>query len=242
MYLAVDIGNTNIKLGVFDRHKLVDKYKDKRENTENLIGFIRQFELSKAIVSSVTHATEFEKELAVFCEVMALDENTLLPLEVRYESPQTLGRDRIAVAVAADRLFPGKELLVVDSGTCITYDLIERGKYMGGSISPGIKMRFKALNNFTGRLPLVEYENSIPLLTGDNTVNSILSGVVNGARAEFKGLIEQYLEKYPQLQVIITGGDMQLFDLELKNHIFADTDLLLKGLNEILFWNETNRE
>ena len=156
--------------------------------------------------------------------------------------PETLGRDRIAAAVAAHKAFPGKPTLAIDAGTCITFDLTTAdGEYLGGAISPGLEMRFKALHTFTDQLPLVTNRGGQPSLIGATTDASIRSGVENGARAEVRATMKQYSAQYQDLITVFTGGDMDdLMPKELsgKKRIFADPYLVLKGLNAILQHNE----
>lgn len=244
MYLAADIGNTNIKLGAFDDHGLLDHVLIEQYDPDKAFAFIDEHSFDKAIVSSVLHDEEFETRLKKKIPLLEFTPQTPTPLKIKYLSPQSLGKDRLAAAVAAHTLFEGEYFLVIDAGTCITYDLVAGNEFRGGSISPGMNMRFKALNDFTGKLPLVSGEgeaNKPPALTGNDTRSSILSGVINGMRSEFRGTVEQYDAKYPGINVVLTGGDAYLFDMELKNPIFADAHLVLKGLHEILCWNEQEK-
>jgi type III pantothenate kinase len=159
-----------------------------------------------------------------------------LPITIQYDTPHTLGVDRIAGACGAKQLFPDVHTLVIDAGTCVTYDFTDsQGIYYGGGISPGLRMRFEALHTFTAKLPLVE-PGQAPLI-GTNTETSIQSGVVNGMLAEMDGIIRQYQEKYPLLQVILCGGDGSFFENRLKASIFASPDLVLIGLNSVLIHN-----
>ncbi len=173
---------------------------------------------------------------------MSLDYDTPLPINNKYSSKQTLGRDRIAAVVGASKIFPGRNILVIDAGTCITYDFINnKNEYLGGAISPGLRMRFKALNKFTGRLPAVEHRGTeIPDLIGDTTEGSILSGVINGLSGEINGFINSYKSNNNRLETIITGGDHKYFDKLLKYKTFAAPFLVLDGLKGILDFNERN--
>ena len=173
--------------------------------------------------------------------LVILDENTPLPIKNLYETPATLGKDRLAAAVGARAIFPGKNVLSIDAGTCITYDFLTKdGEYLGGSISPGIRMRFRAMHAFTGRLPLVEPEDFTGLI-GKTTAESLLSGVINGVCEEIKGLIARYNEQYEDLTAVITGGDHEYLHNKLKINIFAVPDLVLPGLNEILDCHDKDR-
>jgi type III pantothenate kinase len=169
---------------------------------------------------------------------MELSALTNIPVTNFYKTPDTLGKDRLAGIVAAHSLYVKENVLVIDAGTCITYDLITtKGEYYGGSISPGLNMRFKALHTFTEKLPLVSLLNFEELI-GTDTNTSILSGVINGLIAETDAIIERYKELYSALKIIICGGDAQFLVDRLKNSIFAVPELVLIGLNEILDYNE----
>ena len=166
-----------------------------------------------------------------------LDETVSLPIKVQYKTPKTLGKDRLAAAVGANYLQPEKDLLVIDAGTAITYELIDAsGSYLGGNISPGMTTRFRALNLFTEKLPLVVEQEYIPLV-GTDTETAIQAGVVNGIVCEMDGYIEMLRLKYPNLLVFLTGGHSFYFERRLKNSIFADINLVLTGLNRILEYN-----
>jgi type III pantothenate kinase len=164
-------------------------------------------------------------------------QNTSLPIINKYRTPETLGKDRLAGVVGAQHLLPACDILVIDAGTAITYDFItSSGEFIGGSISPGIAMRYKALNTYTDRLPLLNYYDNAKLI-GDDTSTSIFSGVLNGAVAEMEGIIQQYREVYPGIKIILTGGDHNYFDKRLKIKTFAAPNLVLEGLNLILDFN-----
>ena len=164
---------------------------------------------------------------------------TPVPLRNAYATPHTLGADRLAAAVGAAGLRPGQSTLIVDAGTALKFDLVTNGTYYGGSIAPGLSMRFRALHTFTGRLPLLELpapDATIPLV-GDSTTGSLLSGVVNGTLAEITGLIAQYQQLYPGLGVLLTGGDAAFLAARLSARIFVVPELVLLGLNRILAYH-----
>jgi len=168
---------------------------------------------------------------------LELNNSTSLPINNLYKTIQTLGKDRIAAVTGGANLFPNNDLLIIDAGTCITFDFINANKdYLGGAISPGINLRFKALHNFTGNLPLIDPKADVNLI-GDSTESSILSGVINGVREEVDGIIGRYKSSYPNMKVIFTGGDVKYFDKYVKNNIFAVENLVLKGLKAILNYN-----
>lgn len=236
--LIVDLGNTRAKLAVYEDEQLVLLETAENPDPEKLKALLPvQFIPSGAIISSVAgDPGPYMKALGNF-RWINLDYDTPLPFTNHYLTPETLGRDRIAAVAGARHLFPGSDLLVIDMGTAITFDFINgQGEYKGGAISPGLTTRFRALHNFTKRLPLLN-PVEINYLTGRTTDESILSGVINGIRAETDGIIEEYLHLYPQLKIILSGGDMFYFEKKLKNNIFATPNLVITGLKQILDYN-----
>ncbi|UII28675.1 type III pantothenate kinase [Fulvivirga maritima] len=166
-----------------------------------------------------------------------LEYNLPLPFTIDYKTPQTLGRDRVAGVAGGQYIFPNANTLVIDLGTCITYDIIDaKNVYHGGGISPGLKMRFKSLHNFTAKLPLIEPTNDFELI-GQSTKESILSGVINGMISEIDGIIRMYTDKFAHLQIIMCGGDAKFFENRIKANIFVAPELVLTGLNRILLYN-----
>lgn len=237
MNLVIDHGNTRIKAGLFQEERLLETFSFPDKNA--LQDFLTHHHPENLIICSVAgSADEILSWAKVGKNKWMLHSALPLPITIGYETPATLGTDRIAAVCGALLYFPGGNCLVIDAGTCITYEFLDHELiYRGGSISPGIKMRFRALHTFTARLPLVEeLEKEIPL-TGATTETSILSGVVNGATAEIKGMIEKYRHQYPNLGVILCGGDHYLFENQLKPSIFVAPELVLKGLNRILLHN-----
>lgn len=239
-FLICDLGNTLVKIALYE-DDLLKKQGTIEEATEFAFGnYIEKNGFNRAdaaIVSSVSHQATPYLKLINSGITLTLDEQTRLPLINAYKTPATLGNDRIAGAVGAASLYPGKDLLVIDLGTAITYDFVEKGnKYLGGGIAPGIKMRFKALNAFTRRLPLVETSADVHLI-GDTTEESIRSGVMKGSMAEVTGIIAAYQHIYPELITILTGGDLIYFEKILKNNIFANPNLIFWGLKQILTYN-----
>ncbi len=236
--LIIDFGNTFTKIAVFRKNELIKLQTTDRVNTLLLKELKNSFNLEYAIISSVTTIPD---EVINFLQsqflLIQLNHKTAVPVINLYQTPETLGKDRLAVVVAASGLYPGKNCLVIDAGTCITYDIIDKDKkYFGGSISPGMALRFRALNTFTKRLPLVTHKN-FEGLTGATTEGSIQSGVLNGITFEIDGVIGQYSALFPDLHILITGGDMNFFAKNLKSSIFAVPNLVLIGLNEILEFN-----
>ncbi len=239
MNLIIDIGNTVAKIAVFADADIVEVVYDSNVTLEHLPEVCCRYSCDKAIVATVIDLSDrAAAQLASLpVPVLWLDEKTPLPVENLYETPQTLGYDRIAAVVGANEQFPDKDLLVVDAGTCITYEFIDAmGRYHGGNISPGLQMRFKALHRFTGKLPSVSAEGRL-LPMGKDTETAIRAGVLKGIEYEISGYIMALKHKYPELLVFLTGGDDFSFDTNLKSIIFADRFLVLKGLNRILNYN-----
>lgn len=234
MNLVIDIGNTFVKLAVFQDGEIIYTTieKDLTENT--LAEVYERFNIQYAISSSVSSNKNVLKKY----NILSLTHNTALPLQLNYTTPETLGLDRLAAVMGA-KVKCGNNFLVIDMGTCVTFDYVNsNNEYLGGAISPGFTMRFKALNTFTEKLPLVNFDKGKLKLVGDSTENSIISGVYNGLKHEIEGVINEYIQQYSNVKIVVTGGDRNLFDLEPKNRIFADEFLVLKGLNEILNYNE----
>ncbi|MBN2772794.1 MAG: type III pantothenate kinase, partial [Prolixibacteraceae bacterium] len=240
MNLVIDIGNTRTKFYIFNRGELavsvpVDEFKP--EYIDLLKNEYPQ--LDQAIISAVKKYPEEIKALLKrnFDIFIELDYKTPLPIQNNYKSRETLGNDRIATAVGANFLYPDSNLLIIDAGSAITFDFIsEKGVFLGGNISPGINMRFNALNNFTGNLPLVGLEDT-DILFGNTTETAIRAGVQNGIIYEVDNTISLFKEFYKNLKVIITGGDANFFDKKLKNSFFVNFNLTGIGLNRILEYN-----
>ncbi|MDQ3047677.1 MAG: type III pantothenate kinase [Bacteroidota bacterium] len=239
MQLVIDIGNTRIKAAVFNGNLLQEHFifNTKEEFLEG--DLFTRFSIQNCILCTVVDGLEpFIDTIKKAAPLLLFTSSTQTPLINRYKSAHTLGSDRLAAAAGANALYPQSNLLVIDAGTCIKYNFVShRNEYIGGAISPGLKMRFKALNTFTSRLPLLDVDDSFDTLTGMDSSESILSGVLNGAVAEVQGLIELYRDQYPDITVILTGGDVNFFEKRLKKPIFADSFLILKGLNSILAHN-----
>ncbi len=246
MKLIIDYGNTLVKVALFQEDSLhtlksfqsltVDQLKEFLEDAGNTSKNATQ--INNAIVSSVIdYPGEIKSWLTNKYNFVELNSLTPIPIKIRYKTPQTLGNDRIALAVAGSQFYPENDVLIIDAGTCITFDFVSKNsEYYGGSISPGIQMRFKALNTFTDKLPLVNPVDN-PELIGNSTTNSIISGVMCGIYSEIDGIIDRYKKKFPDVKTILTGGDIIYFDKMLKNNIFANSNFVLKGLNMILDYN-----
>jgi type III pantothenate kinase len=232
--ITIDEGNTITKLALFEDDTLVLK--------ENNVSIAQALELvsncDRLIISSVKKDSDFNT-FAQKKYVLSLNSATPIPISNCYKTPFTLGNDRIALVVGATVNFSNCDVLVIDAGTCITYDFINaKQEYIGGSISPGIRMRYSALHQYTSQLPMLNSAVNANL-TGGNTEESIHSGVINGVLSEIDGVIQRYSEQYPDIKVVVTGGDVKFFDKGLKNSIFASPNLLMEGLNKILDYNES---
>lgn len=242
MNLIIDLGNTFAKVFCVQEEIILSETRFPAHDTNALISYLQSIgePVKGAILSSViSHPLQLEAALRESFFTVVLDHRTPLPIINRYATPQTLGKDRLAAAAGASLQFKGKNVLAIDAGTCIKYDMLTaQGEYLGGGISPGIEMRFKALNTFTDKLPLLTKAKTVPLI-GTDTEGSIYSGVQNGVMEEVKGIIGCYRMEFNELNVVFTGGDMAFFIplVSGKNAIFADPWLVLKGLNAILEHN-----
>ncbi len=240
MNLVIDIGNSRTKFSLFNRGEVlitvpVDEFLPQH------IDVLKNEHpsLDKVILSSVREYPESLKSALQnkFETFIELNAETRLPIENLYSSKDTLGKDRIAAAVGANDLYPDTNVLVIDAGTAITYDLInEKNQYLGGNISPGLEMRFKALHQFTNKLPLIQ-QNDLNKLYGTTTEEAVRAGVQNGFIYEVEKTIEMFKVFYSNLKVIITGGDAIFFDKKLKNSFFVHFNLVALGLNSILEYN-----
>ncbi|MEN8136817.1 MAG: type III pantothenate kinase [Bacteroidota bacterium] len=239
MNLIIDIGNTKAKLAVYKADDLLsDCVVDYEEVIDKIIELRNDYEFSKSIVSNVGTDIEGLNEFLDdnFFNIV-LDSKTELPIKINYSAPETLGVDRRALAVAAYEANPEGNSLVVDMGSCITYDVVTAdGVYQGGAISPGMNMRFKAMHNFTESLPLVSFKESHSII-GKDTEMSLVNGVVFGICSEIDNYIEVLKSEFENISVFISGGDHPFFANKLKNSIFADQKILLRGLNIILNYN-----
>lgn len=238
MNLIIDIGNTRVKAALFKENQLFELriFESVSELLSDL-SFIKQAQ--NAIIGSVVDdLTLFYSALDSIIPTLIFTHQTKIPLLNLYHSASTLGSDRLAAAVGANMLYPSKDVLVIDAGTCIKYNFTNsQNEYLGGAISPGIQMRLNALEHFTSKLPLIELDENFDELIGRNTQGSILSGVLNGSLAEIDGLINDYKIQFPEIICILTGGNTEFLAKRLKNSIFTHQNLVLKGLNDILNYN-----
>ncbi|MFP5471075.1 MAG: type III pantothenate kinase [Bacteroidia bacterium] len=237
MNLAVDFGNTNVKCALFSNNEIVF-HKIITENIEQeLNDWSSKHSISQTILSSVVNTPSFMEEFLSKNNGFELTHHTKLPIVNKYTTPETLGKDRLANAVALAALYPNKNALSVDIGTCLKFDFITLNReYLGGSIAPGFEMRLNAMHHFTDKLPLPEVVVPSNFI-GDSTNDALLSGAYYGMLAEIMQVINFYKVRYTDVVVVATGGDVHYFEKELKNAIFANSFLTLVGLNEILKYN-----
>ncbi|WP_435415853.1 type III pantothenate kinase [Polaribacter aestuariivivens] len=240
MNLAIDIGNTRVKVAVFEQNKIVELlFFDRKKIISEVQKIVKKYSISSGIISNVATLSEKKiKKLQEIGDFKFVSPSIKIPFTNLYETPKTLGVDRVALVAGAVKQFPKKNVLVIDAGTCITFDFVNsKSEYLGGAISPGIQLRYKALNKFTANLPLITSIN-LEEFIGRNTKESIISGVLNGVLKEIDGVITDYKNKYLDLTVLLTGGDINFLSKQLKSSIFANQNLLLQGLNEILIFNK----
>jgi len=240
--LCIDWGNSLVKIAIIDHtDRIIEKYTVSADETASKLQneIIPQNKVSGAIVCSVTNKHQEIMPLLQehIANVILLDHTTRLPIMNAYSSPETLGADRIAMATAAYMLYPDKNNLVTSVGTCITYNFIGKNRaFRGGAISPGLQMRLRAMNEYTAKLPKISLNNDWTLI-GYDTESGMRSGAMYGILTEIDGIIETYAAQYADFNAILTGGDAAIFASKLKNKIFADPDILMKGLNQILKYN-----
>jgi type III pantothenate kinase len=239
--LVIDIGNTLIKVAVFRHDELLQFAQYEAAEANALLSLITEYDIKKAIISSVRKETgAWRDAISKKIEVSDFTVSMVKGITNRYKTPETLGPDRMAAVVGANKLYPGENNLVISAGTAITYDYVDAaGNYFGGSISPGLNMRYKALNYYTGGLPLINADDKFSESYGSDTAGAIRSGVQNGIKYELAGFIESYSRDTQDLNIILTGGDSIFFDTLLKNSIFAtciknEPHLVLKGLNAVI--------
>lgn len=234
--IAIDIGNSSIKAGLFQDGLLKEDWVF--QNLDETLQVLAKYHPNHIIACSVAgDENEMIEQLADH-EIFILSASTPIPFENHYKTKSTLGVDRIAALAGAECINKGKNNLVIDMGSCITYDFLDKNDlYHGGSISPGVDLRFKSMNDYTKKLPLISKYNSAKLI-GQTTEQAMVSGVINGICAEIDGIISRYQSKWPDLEVIMCGRAANSFESNLKATIFASPKLVLIGLNRILEYNE----
>ena len=243
MLLTIDVGNSRIKVAVFEHNKQVDFFifetKEALKNFKNI--FKKYSNLQKIILSSVG---KLDEEVVNFIksqfQTEIIDHKSKFPFTNLYATPETLGIDRMVLAAGATLMYPNQNRLIIDAGTCITYDFVNaENQYLGGAISPGIKIRYKSLNNYTSKLPLLTLSEDFEII-GNSTKSAIHSGVINGVIFEIEGFISQYSLKNQDLTIILTGGDAEFLAKRLKSTIFANSNFLLESLNLLSLYTQKN--
>lgn len=243
MHLVIDVGNTQIKIGVFEENKGVEYL---TANHEELLSAVKTLKIKypdtqRAIIASVgTLEDTFLLSLENLIEIQYLTKECKFPFKNNYSTPNTLGIDRMVLAAGAVLEYPNQNRLVIDVGTCITYDFIdENNNYLGGAISPGIRLRYESMNQKTAKLPYLTKEKPLHFI-GNSTESCMHSGVVNGIALEIDGFIELYKAQYTNFITILTGGDSDFLAMRLKNTIFANSNFLLKSLNQTFQYNQND--
>jgi type III pantothenate kinase len=238
MQLCIDAGNTRIKYALFNKRKLLTKIVSDDFEEKILAKIYSEYKPEQAIIASSREIpSRWISALGKKTKTIILSDKTPLPIKLDYNTPETLGRDRIAVSVAAFINYPKQNSLIINAGTCITFDIItNKGVYKGGAIAPGIDMRYKAMHEFTAKLPYVTKRKPVRI-TGKSTEESLNAGVLNNIVFEIEGAINFYSSHFKKLNVLLTGGDSSFLAKRLKNGIFAAPNLVLTGLNEILLYN-----
>lgn len=242
--LVIDIGNTYTKMAVFNQGQML--YTEQHQTVTSTIvdTLLNAYRVKNVIISSVKGKIEgWQNYLQNKARLFYFNADMAKGIVNHYTTPATLGTDRLAAVLGAKYLYPGKNSIIINGGTCITYDSVDfSGNYYGGSISPGLNMRYKALNSYTAGLPLVSADENFNGSYGSNTTGAILSGVQNGIKYELEGFISSYTIKGREPNIILSGGDSIFFDTLLKNSIFApyikiEPYLVLKGLNAAILNN-----
>ncbi|MFO7843149.1 MAG: type III pantothenate kinase [Bacteroidales bacterium] len=240
MNLTIDIGNSRNKFAVISRGEIIEVFNFTTLSIQNIEDITQKYpDIKHVILSTVRNLedsflTFLQSKFEYFIE---LNEETKIPIENLYQTKNTLGKDRLASVIGANNIFPNTNVLVIDAGTALTFDFVnDQNQYLGGGISPGLEMRFKALHHYTNRLPLMKKNNKHHLIA-NNTQDAIISGVQNGLIFEIDGYINTLKTKFNNLKIILTGGDAIFFDKKLKNTIFVNLNLNFIGLNRILEYN-----
>ncbi len=244
MNLIIDIGNTRVKIAFFNKNDLVEKAILETLSLDDLSGLLKGQNIDAVIVSVSGKDTEgMDKWLAERYYFIKLHHQTPIPIKNLYSTPETLGKDRLAAVIAAQYLFPHKNCLAIDSGTCITYNFInDRAEFIGGNIAPGLNMRLKAMHHFTAKLPLVERNTegvATSNLVAQSTQQAMLNGAQMGLLAEVEGFTSRFLKEFGDIQVILTGGDGEFLYKNVSiEKIYYEPNLVLIGLNQILNFNK----
>ncbi|WP_264520452.1 type III pantothenate kinase [Flavobacterium sp. N1994] len=243
MLLTIDVGNTRIKAAVFEQNTLIELFIFEQEALLNKIHFLMH-QYPKIVNLVVASVGNVEKDLFLSIEdrvtIHFITHESKFPFTNLYSTPTTLGIDRMVLASGAVLQFPNQNRLVIDAGTCITYDFIDTNdQYLGGAIAPGIRLRYESLHHQTAKLPLLQKKHPEDYI-GNSTQESIHSGVINGVAFEIDGFIEQYKTQYAKFIIILTGGDAEFLAMRLKNTIFANSNFLLESLNQTFQYNQND--
>ena len=232
--ICFDFGNTRKKLAIFDNDKLTTTLVLENDSVDTIQSLIDTYKPQKTILSSVVdHNPAIEGVLSRQTKFHKLNHLTKLSFTTPVGKPATIGADRLALAAAAVHFYPGKHNFVIGMGSCVTYNFINKyNEFLGGAISPGLEMRLKAMHQFTAKLPLVAADSNVPLI-GYDTETNLQSGAVLGLAKEIDGFIDAYEEKFGNFNALLTGGDLVHLAPHLKNKIFADPELIFKGLYAI---------
>jgi type III pantothenate kinase len=240
MNLIFDIGNSSTKMAVYDGKNNITSFRTRELSCEMLEKKMAPFKIKKAIISSVRVVPEYILDLLSinipFIHILSY--KSKLPFRIEYETPDSLGSDRIAAAAGAHSLFPGSNILIIDAGSAITYDFLSGDSYKGGNISPGLGMRFKALHKFTGKLPLISADANYSS-PGMNTNDAIKAGVIDGVTYEINEYIRTFEKKHIDFKVLLTGGDSEFLKKKIGYEITCMPDIVIDGLNFILEYNAT---
>jgi type III pantothenate kinase len=236
--LVIDIGNTFSKIAFFEGDELLEVEQYQQPSADEVNNLLGNYAISRVIISSVKKEKEpWQTAIDKKFQAVYFNSSITAGINSHYKTPSTLGTDRLAAVIGANHLYPGKNNMIISGGTCITYDYVDAGvNYFGGSISPGLNMRYKAVNHYTAALPLIEPDKNFDAAYGNDTTTALLSGVQNGIKYEMEGFINDYRKTQKEFNIILSGGDSIFFDTLLKNSIFApylkiEPYLVLKGLN-----------
>ena len=239
MNLALDIGNSFLKAGIFKNNNLINYCEFNQEYYSNLKSILDKTPITHSIVSNVSESNnQLIALLSKKTNLIKFNSSLKLPFKNRYQTKNTLGKDRIALVSNASKEYPKENVLLIDLGSCITFDFLNsKNEYLGGSISPGLSMRYKSLNSYTENLPLIN-PKEIDYFIGKNTEDSIHSGIINGIVGELNSTIDEYKSQFKEIRIILTGGDSKFLFNRIKNSIFANSNFLIFGLNFLIELNK----
>ncbi|MFL2666241.1 MAG: type III pantothenate kinase [Flavobacteriaceae bacterium] len=239
MNLVLDIGNSLLKAGIFKNNNLINYCEFNQDYYLNIKSILDKNPITHSIVANVAESkNKLTELLSKKTNLIKFDSSLKVPFKNCYQTKNTLGKDRIALVSNASKEYPKENVLLIDLGSCITFDFLNnKNEYIGGSISPGLRMRYRSLNNFTANLPLID-PKEIDCFIGKNTEDSIHSGIINGIISELNSTVDKYKSKYKQIRIILTGGDSKFLFKKIKNGIFANQKFLIFGLNFLIELNK----